>query len=239
MNTRLLDEIGLTENESKIYLSLLRLGSATAGEITEKSGVHRRNVYDAIDRLAEKGLVSAITKNNKKYFQPSDPKELLTILKNKEKTIETIIPDLKNLYENPETRQEIRIFYGEPGLKALMDIQAEDNKEIFVLASKNSIAEILRFTFPEYVKKRVEKGIWINFIFNSFEAGKKVSEAPLSRVRYFPKEHSVPSTFMIWGGKSAVMVFTENSPIIVLFDNPDIAKDYMDYFTLIWQIAIR
>ena len=43
MHTRLLEEIGLTENESKVYISLLRLGSATAGEITEKSVIDRRS----------------------------------------------------------------------------------------------------------------------------------------------------------------------------------------------------
>ncbi len=239
MNTRLLEEIGLTENESKVYLALLRLGSATAGEITEKSGVHRRNVYDAIERLKEKQLVNALTQNNKKYFHPSDPEELINILKNKEKSIETIIPDLKKLHENPDTKPVVQVFYGDEGLKYIMDMQTQDNHEIFVLASKDSVAEILRFTYPEYVKKRVEKNIWLNFIFNSFEGGKNISSAPLSRVRYFPKEYSVPSTFMLWGSKSAIMLFTEKKPIIMLFNNEKIAKDFMDYFSLIWEIAIR
>ncbi len=235
----ILEEIGITENESKVYLALLKFGSATAGEISEKSGVHRRNVYDAIERLKEKQLVNALAKNNKKYFQPSDPGELINILKNKEKNIESMLPDLKRLYDNPETKPVVQAFYGDEGLKIIMDMQTEDNHEIFVLASRDSVAEMLRFTYPEYVKKRVEKGIWLNFIFNSFEGGKNVSSAPLSRVRYFPKEYSVPSTFMIWGEKSSIMLFTEKAPLIMLFDNPKIAKDFMDYFNIVWEIAIR
>ncbi len=239
MNTRLLEDAGLTENESKVYLALLRTGPATAGEITEKSGVHRRNVYDAIERLKEKQLVSELSQNNKKYFHPSEPEELVNILKKRQRNIETIIPDLKRLYESPETKEIVQLFHGDAGLKAIMEMQAEDNHDIFVLASRDSIAEMLRFTYPEYVKKRVEKNIWIHFIFNSFESGKTVSSAPLSKVRYFPKEHSVPSTFMIWGNKSAIMLFTEKNPIIMLFNNEKIAKDIMDYFNLIWEIAIR
>ena len=239
MNTRFLEDAGLTENESKVYLALLHLGSATAGEITEKSGVHRRNVYDAIERLKEKQLVNSVTQNNKKYFHPSNPEELINSLKKRQKNIEAIIPDLKKLHENPETKPLVQLFHGSEGLKSIMEMQAQDNHDIFVLASKDSVAEILRFTYPEYVKKRVEKNIWIHFIFNSFEGGKTISSAPLSKVRYFPKEHSIPSTFMIWGNKSAIMLFTEKNPIIMLFSNEKIAKDFMDYFNLIWEIAIR
>ena len=175
---------------------------------------------------------------NLKYIEAVS-KDIGNILKNKEKSIETIIPDLKKLHENPDTKPVVQVFYGDEGLKYIMDMQTQDNHEIFVLASKDSVAEILRFTYPEYVKKRVEKNIWLNFIFNSFEGGKNISSAPLSRVRYFPKEYSVPSTFMLWGSKSAIMLFTEKKPIIMLFNNEKIAKDFMDYFSLIWEIAIR
>ena len=44
---------------------------------------------------------------------------------------------------------------------------------------------------------------------------------------------------MIWGSKSAIMLFTEKNPVIMLFNNEKIAKDIMDYFNLIWEIAIR
>lgn len=239
MNTRLLEDAGLTENESKVYLSLLKAGPSTAGEITEKSGVHRRNVYDAIERLTEKGLVSTLEKNNTKNFIAQHPKDLLTIIKNKENNIESILPELLKLYENPEAKNEVQVFSGDYGLKTVMEMQSEDNNEIFVLASKESVAEMLRFAHPEYVKKRVEKNLWINYIFNSFEGGKRVAMAPLSRVRYFPKEHSVPASFMIWGKKSAILLFTEKHPMMLLFDNEKIAADFMAYFRTIWEIAIR
>ena len=69
MREEILEEFGLTKNEVKIYLTLLKMGRALAGEITEKSGIHRRNVYDSIERLMKKGLVSFIIQNNRKYFR--------------------------------------------------------------------------------------------------------------------------------------------------------------------------
>ena len=63
---KVLEEIGFSKNEAKIYLVLLRLGMSPISEITEKTGIHRRNVYDSIERLAEKGLVGSIANENKK-----------------------------------------------------------------------------------------------------------------------------------------------------------------------------
>jgi len=61
-----LNEIGLTENESKIYLALIDLGPSLAGQISRKTGLHRRTVYDSIEMLIKKGLVGYIKNNNRK-----------------------------------------------------------------------------------------------------------------------------------------------------------------------------
>ena len=65
---QLLTSLGLSKNEAKVYLALLDLGSATAGKIAEKSKVHRTNVYDALERLIEKGVVTYIFKKDIKNY---------------------------------------------------------------------------------------------------------------------------------------------------------------------------
>ena len=74
MDTSVLWNLGLTKNEIKIYLTLLDEGSSTAGIITEKTGIHRRNVYDSIERLIEKGIVGYIVVKGRKHFEAVDPK---------------------------------------------------------------------------------------------------------------------------------------------------------------------
>ena len=53
METKILEEIGLTQNESKVYLSLIELGSSSVTQIIQKSGLHRAVVYDLLERLLE------------------------------------------------------------------------------------------------------------------------------------------------------------------------------------------
>ena len=56
MDTQILQEIGLTKNETKVYLALIELGSTPAGRLIKKVGMHRGIVYDLIDLLTDKGL---------------------------------------------------------------------------------------------------------------------------------------------------------------------------------------
>ena len=62
MKEIVLQKLGIAGNEAKIYLILLRSGVSSAGDITKKSGIHRSNVYDALERLKEKGLINFVMK---------------------------------------------------------------------------------------------------------------------------------------------------------------------------------
>ena len=98
MDRHLLEEIGLTKNESKVYLALVEEGASRAGWITRKTGIHRRNVYDAIEMLIQKGLVSYIKENNIRLYSAVEPTRLLEILKEKERSIEAIVPELQKKF---------------------------------------------------------------------------------------------------------------------------------------------
>ena len=48
----------------------MKLGNALAGEITSHSGIHRRNVYDSIERLIEKFKLSEkVPERARKYME--------------------------------------------------------------------------------------------------------------------------------------------------------------------------
>ena len=58
MINQILQEIGLTRNEIKVYTSLLDLGESKTGEILKKSGLNSGKIYEILDSLQKKGLVS-------------------------------------------------------------------------------------------------------------------------------------------------------------------------------------
>jgi len=116
-------KVGLTEGEAKVYLALSELGSSTVGPIVKESRVAYSNIYDILNRLIEKGLVSFIIKQKTKYFQAATPSNLIEYLDNKEKAIvdqreqlKKILPDIENL-QGFKSRQEAEIFVGKKGLR--------------------------------------------------------------------------------------------------------------------------
>jgi len=114
MNKSILTEAGLTEREAEVYISLVELGSSSATQIIQKSGLHRAVVYDLLERLIEKGLVSHVIKGRKKFFESTNPLKLLEIIKEKENKIKTIIPQLIELSQF-KGRLDVKIYKGKEG----------------------------------------------------------------------------------------------------------------------------
>src|SRR3989344_337750 len=64
MNEQLLEDIGLTKGEIKVYLTLLKLRETTTGKIIEEAQISSGKIYEILDKLIKKGLVSYIIKEH-------------------------------------------------------------------------------------------------------------------------------------------------------------------------------
>ena len=82
-----LQKLGLSKNESKVYLVLLELGLSSTKPIIERTNLHRQIVYDTLSSLIEKGLVSYVIQANRKYFKASNPKQFLGYFNQKQREI--------------------------------------------------------------------------------------------------------------------------------------------------------
>ena len=87
MKKEILYELGLSKNEVEVYLCLLKLGNSTAIRIAQSSKIHRPNVYDALDKLVNKGLVAYYMQEDTKHYEVSDPNQLMNLLELKEGSI--------------------------------------------------------------------------------------------------------------------------------------------------------
>ena len=54
MHEETLAKIGMTQNESKVYLALLKLGMTPAQPLVRESGLHRSRVYEVLEKLQAK-----------------------------------------------------------------------------------------------------------------------------------------------------------------------------------------
>src|SRR3989338_5413788 len=124
MNEQVLQELGLSISEIKVYLSLMRLGESTTGAIVDESGVAVSKVYNVLEKLIKKGLVSYTLKKKTKYFIPAPPDRLLDYYKEKEDSLKKkkedlilVIKDLEFLAGSAIKKETFQLFEGLKGIQ--------------------------------------------------------------------------------------------------------------------------
>ncbi|HIJ10806.1 TPA: hypothetical protein HA278_01990, partial [Candidatus Woesearchaeota archaeon] len=123
MNTKILEDIGLSKNEIKVYFALLELHQSSATPIVKKSGIPNSKIYPTLEKLIGRGLVSFVIKNNVKYFHAADPQNLIEFLSKKQQSIEEqkdeieqIIPQLELKRQLAAQTQEAHVYEGFKGM---------------------------------------------------------------------------------------------------------------------------
>ena len=239
MNQKFLEEAGLTSVEARIYLALLEKGSIRAGEITRHTGIHRRNVYDAIERLVEKGLVSYIKTNNRRYFEAAPPERLLEILKEKEDNITQMMPELQLLGKFSEEKKEVLFFRGKQAIKTVFEDQIKEGKPIMVFGNAINVNEIVKYYFPHFDKQRIEKNISVRMLFD--ESARKeeyLKKIPLTEIKFLKKGSRAPISTNIYANKVSIIIWEDN-PKAILITEPALSQSFTTYFELMWKIAHR
>ncbi len=236
MNEKLLESAGLTKLEIKVYLAILDLGSALVGVISRKSGAHRRSVYDVLDRLIEKGLVSYILTNNRRYYQATNPERLTELIKEKQNNIAEILPELMLKFNLAKEKQETNFFRGKEGLKTIFYDQLNEGKTICIIGGSEQAAEVIRYFFEKYDKERIRKKIKVKILF-SREAKSKIKRIPLSEIRFLPEGFGGLASTNIYGNKVAIIVWSRTNPLGILIKQKEVAESYLKYFELLWKIG--
>ena len=159
---KMLESLGLTLTESKVYLALLKRGSSPVGRLAKETGIHRRTVYDAVERLIEKGMISYITENNKRFFEAVNPKKLLDILKEKEDLLSNNLPDLISLYNSNKNKKETLFFRGKQGIKFIFEDMIKNKKDILQIGSLKSDNETIKLYYKRFINQARENKIKIH-----------------------------------------------------------------------------
>lgn len=103
-----LQELGLKEYEARCFVAVSRVDTATAREVSEISEVPRTRVYDAIETLAEAGLIF-IQHGSPKRFRAVDVEEAAgTLRRQKDRRIDDLETHLQRLEPPTETDETVR-----------------------------------------------------------------------------------------------------------------------------------
>lgn len=248
MNTEVLRKIGLTKNEVKIYLTLLKSGTSTAYKLSQTTGIYRVHVYDKLEQLITKGLVSYIYEGAKKHFKATSPSKLKQYIEDKKKELEqqekevtSILPELEAMEESPKEDTSVEVFKGKEGIKYFLKDIIKTKKEVLItgINDENYHRELDVFMLQYFrdlrknkIKERVitirKKGV---FLFD-----KKM--APTTEYRYLDENQFNPTNTFIYGDK--IVIVSWGIPVTaVMIRNSNLAKTYRGHFEHLWEISYK
>jgi sugar-specific transcriptional regulator TrmB len=231
----ILREVGLTSNECKVYIAMLKLKSALAGQLAEISGVHRRNVYDALERLIQKGLVSYVSGKKKKYFKAEPPSNLLKLLDAKKEIIQDGMPKLNSIFNEKLLDVNVRVYFGPQGMKNILEGHLASKTDILVYGKSVMDLPDLKFYFPQYKRRRVARRIKVQAIFDS-SMRKKEPKVPYAKIKYLPDNFMGQVSTSVYDNKVAIMLVLD-TPTVILIESKKLYEAYKGYFELLWKIA--
>lgn len=237
-----LEELGLSEAESKIYLALIETGSTLAGPVIKKTGLHRGTTYQILQRLKEKGLVSSIIKGKKQYFEPVNPERLMDLLKDKQEKLKEILPNLKSRLESSKEKQEVTVYSGIKGIRSVLDKILEElspEGEYYDFGVSGLFREIMGPYWDLWQKRKKKYKIKSYVIFNEELRKKnpKLLKDYHGFAKFHPKEYSSITDTIIYKDTVVLFIWNAKPPIAIVIKNKDNAESYKNQFKLMWKFA--
>jgi len=232
---QVLKNFGLTSNEAEVYLLLIKIGNASASEIAQKTNIHRINIYDLLERLQRRGLVSFVIVGKRKHYEAVHPKKIIEIEEERKKEIESIIPELIKQTQGGKLYQEVTVFKDKKGIKNVID-ELTNIKSFDFFASGWGFANYFGKEYSDiwHEKLNLNKVEVRCLISRKFKQKLQMPEA-LS-YRYLPSEFDFPSTSIIFEDKILILLWS-SSPLAILIRSKEINKSYKNFFEILWKIS--
>lgn len=202
MYERVFEGLGLSKNESKIYETLVRESNLPVGLIAKRSRIHRRNVYDALNRLVERGLVFEILEHRESRFQAVEPKKLGELLEEKQIALDRVLPELSSLYESVPREHSVCIYRGVEGWKNYMRDILRVGEDFYCIGAKGAWMDhrIMNF-FPRFIREANKKKIGYYHLFDHevSELKHEIVTHVGKHYKFLPKGYSAPAAVDIFG----------------------------------------
>lgn len=235
----LLEVLGLSEAQAKVYEAALELGESSMQELAKKSGIIRTTIYSFMDVLKDRGFITETKKGKRRVYSATHPERLLDVSKARVVELETAMPELMAIYNSQSTQKPRVTFYD--GIDGVLEVYADmlDAGQVITAYEDHESRSIgLPKAFYEYFPTRLAEN---DILFRSIARDSKVAREFAKEHEAFPRETKflnteiMPAEISIYGNKSALMSFKADSPLCVLIEDEAIANTLRMTWQELWS----
>ncbi len=226
-----LSALGLTKAESTIYSSVLKLGSCNVRDISKDCGFHRTNIYDVLEQLKEKGLISFHNEGKTVFYKATNPNTLYGLLNEKKEILDSIFPEINSLYKNKFEPISVEVYKGKEGMKSVFRDMLYSGEDIYGFGIKGQLREKMPIFAEQYISGLKKRKINYYGIYTEENLPSYYTE-----IRVVSKELSSPVATFIYGDKININIW-EPDLVAITIKSSLVAKMYKQHFDLLWKIA--
>lgn len=241
IHMKILEEIGLTKTEARVYERLLQIGECSIGILQKSLETHPQIVYRAIDSLIKKGLVISTRKKNKKYVSAEHPRKLEEMEKEKISKLKDFLPELLHLMK-PKKGAIVKTSIGFEAIRSFRRTAINElkrNESLLIIGgSGDRFYDVMGKSYDEIENKRIKKKIHKKLLAFSSEKEKfhKDAHRLYTDFRYFSSEHPTISSINIFGDNVGIIIWA-TEPILIHIKSAEVATSYRHYFDELWLNA--
>lgn len=250
----LLTDIGLSDKEAHMYITLLRSGNQSTSTLARRAEFNRGTAYVILHQLVEKGLATKSTKKKVQYFAPCEPDHLIDYLEHKKQEAESgkqkvaaMMAQLTAITNPLTAKPKIEFYDGIEGARTVLEstLKAKDKE----LIAFQSMIDLIDFIGPDFFEEVENKRIKQKRSVRAIRTKEKDKQAekldPLSRkytskktgyreVRYAPEDLAFPMTMYLFDDKLAI-ISSKEEQFSVILQSKELASMQKKLFELLWQ----
>ena len=243
MDEKIFEEIGLSKNEIKVYLALLKKGKSTSGKLISETNIQVSALYYCLDNLIKKGLVSYSMISNKKHFQAASPEQLIQLQDNRKKQLQAILPELKSIQKESEERIQTNVYEGYKGFKGIYDRLLrvmKKTQEYYVIGARqigDTTNETLNLMLTNFHTQRDKQGIKVKIIFNNdVKEEVKKTASNFKHMQFKFSDSQTNSFVLIYDNRVVNFLFTGRL-IAIETISQEVYESYKKFFNDLWKSA--
>jgi len=233
-----LKEYGLSEKEIDVYLALLPLGSVTLQEIAKRVDFPRTTVYNTLNYLSQKGLVSKIVSKGVTYFSAVDPSKLKDNIEERKRLIESILPELSGMKKAISYSSNVEIYEGFKGIYSLVSDVFKVKQQVYYFGGYKKSLDILKH-LPEHASTmRIERKIPVKIVIDPADEPRFHNKTyqKYTEIRFLDSLENFPAMIFIYGNKVAMMT-VRGELVGIIISNKEFAEAMKMIFDVYWSMG--
>jgi sugar-specific transcriptional regulator TrmB len=236
----LLIDLGLSDNEARIYLASLVLGPSTILKIARAAETKRTTVYSVVESLKQKGLMNIEVKGWKNLFTAENPEKLYSMIENKREKLKKNLPEFSALYNLKGEESNIKYYEGLEGIKSVYKNLLKDikvNEDYLVISNRDVWLNLDKKFFMDFIKQRSKLNINNKLLLQDSKTArefKKFEKNYNEKIKILPKETTLTTSLVIIPKR--VVIHQLTPPIMAMvIENKSIIKMHRELFYIIWN----